>query len=120
MLKEEYREVALRTVELNETVLEALEHTKKLINEGQFEQSVYIFEEAMKGYAQVELVLKPSDSEVVQVSLNQVVDKANQIVEAYSDQKFEKVKELLRLSMIPAFKRLQVSVSEEYKEYLTQ
>ncbi|MFB1082279.1 hypothetical protein [Jeotgalibacillus sp. JSM ZJ347] len=118
-MDERFREVVVRTKELGKTVVEALDHTQRLINEGQFEQSVYMFEEAMKGYAQIELAIKPSAPAELIVHFDQIVKVANQVVAAFSDQAFEKVKEIMQLSMIPAFKRLDAGISEVYQEYLT-
>lgn len=119
-MDERFREVVVRTKELGETVVEALEHTQRLINEGQFEQSVYMFEEAMKGYAQIEAAIKPAAPAELVVHFDQVVKVANQIVAAYSEQAFEQVKEMLQMSMIPAFKKLDHAIVDTYKDYLTQ
>lgn len=119
-MDERFREVVFRTKELGETVVEALEHTQRLINEGQFEQSVYMFEEAMKGYAQIESAIKPSAPAELVVHFDQVLIVANQIVAAYSEQEFEKVKEMLQMSMIPAYKKLDQAIVDTYQDYLTQ
>lgn len=59
---EEYVEVMRRSVELAETCMEGLYHIRARIQEGMFEETMYLFEDIVYGYCQIAEFLPALDS----------------------------------------------------------
>jgi len=119
---EKYVDVMKRSIELSETVIEGFQHTQRLIRDTQFEQAVLMFEESLKGYAQLEesvrpVILKLQDDEI-ESQLEKVQKKAHLIVDAFGKEDFSKVNEILQFTMVPLFKSITKSMDQLFSRYL--
>ncbi|EWG11497.1 hypothetical protein [Cytobacillus firmus] len=56
---EKYIEVMKQCLEISETILEGLHHIQKLLSEGKFEQTIYLYEDVLLAYSTIENSVEP-------------------------------------------------------------
>ncbi|TFD95800.1 hypothetical protein [Jeotgalibacillus sp. R-1-5s-1] len=121
---EKYSDVIKQAVNLSDTILEAILHTRKLIDECKNEQAIFMFEESMKGYAQLNTSIKPIALEIENndlcTVLDNITDSAYNVVEFFGFKDFQKVIEILQFSLIPQFSQFQRIMTSSFEPLLLQ
>ena len=116
-------DVIKRSLELAETIREALQHTQSLMADGRFEQAMIMFEESLTGFAHIEKSVRPVAGNIgnsdIEDKFVKVQKTAKRLVEFFGDRDFPMVKEVLQFTMIPRFKSLQESMEVAFRSYVT-
>src|SRR5699024_9253767 len=102
-----YIDVMKQVSDLLETVDEGLQHTQTLLKQGKFEASISLFSDIDQAFVTIEQsvlkwpeVLLTEKRKPVTEKVRIALDKA---VEAYETAKYDDVRELLQLTVLPAF-----------------
>jgi len=119
---EKHVDVMKWSLELSDTIIKGFQHTQRLIRDGQFEQAITMFEESLKGYAQLEESVRPVlidlEGTDIESQIERAQMKAHLIVHAFGNGDFSKVNEILQFTMIPLFKSLTKSMNQSFSPYV--
>lgn len=119
---EKHIEVMKKSLDLSETILEGLQHTKKLLSEGKHEQSVFIFEDILQAFATIGRtiapVLKELNNESISLKQAEFSQAADLVVTGYEEKNYTKVQEILQFTLIPRFKKLKEELEQTFNPYL--
>jgi hypothetical protein len=106
---EKYNDVLKKSTELLETVQEGLLYTLKRLNEGHFEDTIYLFEDAVEAFSVIERSLNVIPKDILNEDVTELTAKVKNaielIVSAYELKDDAKVKEILQFSLIPRCKK---------------
>jgi hypothetical protein len=106
---EKYNDVLKRATELLETVHEGLLHIFKRLNDGHFEDTIYLFEDAVEAFSVIERSLNVIPKDILNKDLSELTAKVKDaielIVSAYELKDYAKAKEILQFSLIPRCKK---------------
>jgi hypothetical protein len=106
---EKYNDVLKRSIELLETVHEGLLHILKKLNEGHFEDTIYLFEDAVEAFSVIERSLNVIPKDILNEDVTELTMKVKNVIElvvsAYELKDHAKVKEILQFSLIPRCKK---------------
>lgn len=119
---EKHIEVMKKSLQLSGTMLAALQHIQKLLNEGKSEQAIFLFEDVLQGYATVERTISPvvKDLNNESIALKQVdFGQATElVVTAFEEKNYAKVQEVLQFTLIPGFKKLVGELEQAFNPYI--
>ncbi len=119
---ERYIEVMKQAVELVETMKEGLAHIRTQLNEGQFEQSVILFEDVMTAYAVLERSVTPVLAELtgeeVTVQFTKLRQSLELTVSAYEQNEFGRVKELIQFTLLTRVQKVEDELSHAFAPYV--
>lgn len=119
---EKHIEVMKQSVELSETILEGLQHIQKLLSEGKHEQSVFMFEDVLQGFATIERTIAPAVKELYNESIPakqaEFSQAADLVVTAYEEKNYAKVQEVLQFTLVPRFKKLKAELEQAFNPYI--
>jgi len=106
---EKYNDVLKRSTELLETVHEGLLHILKRLNDGHFEDTIYLFEDAVEAFSVIERSLNVIPKDLLNEDLGELTVKVKDAIEltvdAYELKDYAKAKEILQFSLIPRCKK---------------
>jgi hypothetical protein len=106
---EQYNDLLKRTTVLLETMQVGLLYTLKRLNEGHFEDTIYLFGDTVQAFSVIEMSLNVIPKDILNKDLSELTVKVKNaielIVSAYELKDFAKVKEVLQFSLIPRSKK---------------
>ncbi len=119
---EKQAEVMTRSMELTVASLEALEHILLRLNAGDFEETLYLMDDVVSGFYQMEQSLQVfmaglPDSQI-EGSLGQVRNRIAYVVSAYEQGIHEQVIDGISNGLLPDFKQLNIELEAAFKPYL--
>ena len=121
-LVERYVDVMKQEVELVKTMQEGIGHIQTQLNEGQFEQSIVLFQDLMTAYAALQRSVTPVLAELKEDEVTPQFEKLRQalelVVSGYEEKKYERVKEVIQFTLLPSLQKMEQSLSEAFAPYI--
>ncbi|WP_339213811.1 hypothetical protein [Ornithinibacillus sp. FSL M8-0202] len=115
-------DVMKQSLELQDTLMEGLKHIQIQINEGKYEDSILLFEEAVRAYSMIEKSLKGLPEGVLSDENIKLAEKVKVTIElvvsAYESYSYGKVQEILQFTLIPSFKKWKSELEKNFNQYL--
>jgi len=119
---EKYIDIMKRTLELTDTCLEALEHIKQTLNEGQLDETFSLMNDSIAAFSQIETSLQSIYStlysnriESLTHSLQSAFDHA---VTACEMGQRGKVLEIFQFTLLPNYKKWQTELERVFHHYV--
>ncbi|MBU8905995.1 hypothetical protein KH400_05245 [Desertibacillus haloalkaliphilus] len=111
-----------QSVELTETILEGLQHIQKLLGEGKFEETMYLFEDAVAGFTTIVRSIGPVQKELnndeLETKINSVKNALDLVVGTYESNSHGKVQEIMQFTLVPQFMKLKQELERAFEPYL--
>ncbi|SES30130.1 hypothetical protein SAMN05518684_11522 [Salipaludibacillus aurantiacus] len=123
---ERHLEIMKQSLQLSETVVNGLIHTKTLLSEGKRPEAMQMLDDILVSYESVERSVTPvlaemdmAEAEEVQGYFTNVQKGVNAVVTGLEAEKYEKVEEVLDSTLIPQFRKLNDDLKKAFQPYLT-
>jgi RNA binding exosome subunit len=120
---DKYVEVMRHVIELSETVDGGLEHIKRRINEGYFEDTIQLFTDVVEAFSHIEKSIQPllphlpqNNLDSLTISLHESFEYA---VSAYEKGEGGKVLEIIQFNLLPMYKKWQTVLEATLRPYIT-
>lgn len=111
-----------QSLELSETILEGLQHIQKLLGEGKFEQTIYLYEDVLLAFSAIEKSVEPLKDELNSETFNSATTNLKYIMELvvdhYEEKNYAKVQEVMQFTLVPQFKKVKQELELAFKPYL--
>lgn len=121
-MMEQHVDIMRRSLELCETILEGLVHIQKNLNEGNSEQTLYLFEDVLTAYTTICTSIEPVIDSIKETRLEDAHKSLNTLTElvvsAYEQRNYGKVQEILQFSLIPQFKRWKEQLEQSFHPHI--
>lgn len=115
-------EVIRISLDLSETIFEGLEHIQKILGEGKFEQTIFLFEDVLEAFSSIERsiepIIKKVDREALDEQLVSVKNALEIVVSTYEEKNYAKVQEVMQFTLRPQFKKFKAKIEEVFNPYL--
>ncbi|TWI59958.1 hypothetical protein [Halalkalibacter nanhaiisediminis] len=119
---ERYVDVMKQAVELVKTMQEGIAHIQTQLNEGQFEQSIVLFQDVMTAYAALQRSVTPVLTELKEDEVTPQFEKLAQplelVVSGYEQKEYGRVKEVIQFTLLPYLQKMEQSLSEAFAPYI--
>jgi RNA binding exosome subunit len=110
-----------RTIELTETCLEGIEHIKKRLNEGHFENAINLFSDIVEAYYLMERLIQ---SLAIQLPTNQLEERTISLrkafehsASAFEKNDWKKSQEIIQFTLLPAYKKWKSELGQALSVY---
>jgi len=115
-------QIASDIISLSDTIIEGLEHIKKRVYEGYFEETYYLLEDITDAVASINKAAEPILPLLGENRIEQYAEHLNRLIEEmisnYEAQRIEKAKTDMQLVLIPAFKEWKNELERCLSEYI--
>lgn len=115
-------QIASDIISLSDTIMEGLEHVKKRVLDGYFEETYYLLEDIINAIASIHKATESmlpllGDNRIEQYTeqLNRLID---EMTNNYQTQRIEKAKTDMQLVLIPAFKEWKNELERCLSDYI--
>lgn len=115
-------QIASDIINLSDTIMEGLEHIKKRVYDGHFEETYYLLEDIIDAVASIHKATEPmlpllGENRIEQYSehLTRLID---EMTNNYEAQRIEKAKTDMQLVLIPAFKQWKTELERCLSDYI--
>jgi hypothetical protein len=119
---EKYMDVMKRTLELSETMGEALEHIKSQVNEGQAESTIQLANDTMTAFASIVQGMRGFLDELPPNQVEEYTDKLLKgfevLTKAYEQHQDGKILEVLQFNVLPAYKKWNRELVQHLQPYI--
>ncbi|BAU26562.1 hypothetical protein DFP93_10856 [Aneurinibacillus soli] len=119
---EKYMDVMKQTVELSETMSEALEHIKIRVNEGNIESTIQLVDDTMIAFS---TIVKSMQRFLYKLPPNQIEEHTDMLVKgfqvlttAYEQGQSGKILEVLQFTILPAYKKWSSELEKHLQSYI--
>lgn len=119
---EKYIDVMKQAVELSGTMLEGLQHIQKLLGEGKFEETMYLFEDVISAFSTIDLSIVP----VIEILDNHVINERSKkinralehVVSCYEVKSHIRVQEAMQFTLVPEVKKWKEELDKAFQPYI--
>jgi hypothetical protein len=115
-------DVMKRTLELSETMGEALEHIKNQVNEGKAESTIQLANDTMTAFASIVQGMRGFLNELPPNQVEEYTDKLlkgfDVLITAYEQHQDGKILEVLQFNVLPAYKKWNGELVQYLQPYL--
>jgi|SRR5699024_4177268 len=119
---EKYIDVMKQVSDLLETVDEGLQHTQTLLKQGKFEASISLFSDIVQAFSTIEKSVLNLPEALLTEKMKSLTEKVrnalDKAVEAYETAKYDDVRELLQLTLLPAFNSWKEVLDSKFTPYV--
>lgn len=120
---EKYIEVVKQSIELSDTVLEGIQHIRKQLEEGKFEEAAFLFEDTIVAILTIERSVDPLVTQMSSNKISEIMVELKRILELlvgnFEDKNFSNVKEIMQFSLIPIFNQWKKELETNLKAFYT-
>ncbi|OBZ10275.1 MULTISPECIES: hypothetical protein [Bacillales] len=110
-----------RTIELAETCLEGIEHMKKRLNEGYIEDTITLFKGIVEAYYHMEILLQALSAVLPANQLKELTlalrHALEQLTSAYENNEWNSIQEIIRFTLLPAYKKWKSEIAQAFSSY---
>ncbi|SDZ33544.1 hypothetical protein SAMN05421736_11031 [Evansella caseinilytica] len=118
---EKYIDVMKQSIELSETVLEGVIHIKKLLGEGKFEETMYLFEDVILAFSTVELSITPIKEKLTNNEIDATAMKVKEAlalaVSGYETRSRGRVLEVIQFTLVLQVKKWKEELEKAFQLY---
>ncbi|MED4461198.1 hypothetical protein [Metabacillus fastidiosus] len=113
-------DIMRQSLDLQETVLEGLEHVQKQISEGKFEDTISLFRDIVQAFFSIESSLKclPDQILIDEVIIDNIRGSLNIAVNAYESKNYMNVQEVIEFKIIPMYKEMKIQLEQTFNPYI--
>lgn len=108
--------------ELSKTMIEGIQHINSLINKGEFEQTIFLFEDVLIAFSAIEQSIEPFKGKLEGHSVEAELESLKKVLEltvaSYEKRNYSRVQEIVQFSLEPHFKKLHIRLEDAFKPYL--
>ncbi|MGS0763330.1 hypothetical protein [Syntrophomonas curvata] len=115
-------QIASDIISLSDTIMEGLEHIKKRVFDGYFEETYYLLEDIIDAIASIHKATEPMLPLMGENRIEQYAEHLNHLIDEmtnnYQTQRIEKAKTDMQLVLIPAFKEWKNELERCLSDYV--
>ncbi|WP_188206706.1 hypothetical protein [Alkalibacillus aidingensis] len=111
-------QILKQSIDLSQTMLQGLEHIQALLNDGKFEETMYLFEDVVRAHLSVSKSLinkKEIDVSKINEKSQNIQDSFDKVVKAYETNDKGSVQQILQFTLIPKVKEWHEELDEVYE-----
>ncbi len=110
-----------RTLELSDTMGEALNHIKIQINEGHIENTIQLANDTMTAFVSIiqsmKAFLEELQANQIEIYTDTLVRSFDALITAYEQQQTGKILEILQFNVLPAYKNWRMELRKQLQPY---
>lgn len=119
---EKYIDVMKQSVELSGTMIEGIEHIQMLLEEGKYEDSMYLFENVVAGFLSIEHSVTPIietlENNGIEARSKQIKESLELVVSAYEVRNYDKAQEVIRNTLTSHCKEFRQELEAVFSPFL--
>lgn len=111
-----------KVLELKDTGLEGLEHVKRQISEGKFDETIPLFADLVQAFATIEQSLANLPDKTISTEMNKAAENVraglDHVATAFENRDRDKVFAVLQFSLVPKYKQWMEKLDKTLQPYI--